>query len=138
MFTHHIITCVIMFASYAYHQTKVGKMILCLMDIVDLFLAVCHILLLSALLTLIRDLVCENSEISTTLISMRHCFWIFMLVWLVARHTCYLTVIYSIYADILMKSPMATALAALRTLKALLTLRTDLRTSLIHLEIQKV
>lgn len=40
MFTHHIITCALMFASYGYHQTKVGNLILCLMDVVDLFLAV--------------------------------------------------------------------------------------------------
>lgn len=40
MFTHHIITCALMFTSYAYHQTKVGNLILCLMDVVDLFLAV--------------------------------------------------------------------------------------------------
>lgn len=40
MFTHHIITCALMFTSYAYHQTKVGNVILCLMDVVDLFLAV--------------------------------------------------------------------------------------------------
>ena len=40
MFTHHVITCILMFTSYGYHQTKVGNMILCLMDVVDLFLAV--------------------------------------------------------------------------------------------------
>lgn len=40
MFTHHIITCTLMLASYSYHQTKVGNLILCLMDGVDLFLAV--------------------------------------------------------------------------------------------------
>lgn len=49
-----------MFANYGYHQTKVGNMLLCLMDVVDLFLAVSHILLLSALLALIRNLACEN------------------------------------------------------------------------------
>ena len=40
MFTHHVVTCVLMFGSYCYHQTKVGNMILCLMDMVDLFFAV--------------------------------------------------------------------------------------------------
>lgn len=40
MFTHHVVTCVLMFASYGYHQTKVGNMVLCLMDVVDLFFAV--------------------------------------------------------------------------------------------------
>lgn len=40
MFIHHIITCMLMFASYGYHQTKVGITILCLMDVVDLLLPV--------------------------------------------------------------------------------------------------
>ena len=44
MFSHHIITCILMFTSYGYHQTKVGNMILCLMDVVDLFFAVCFTL----------------------------------------------------------------------------------------------
>lgn len=40
MFTHHVVTCALMFGSYCYHQNKVGNMILCLMDMVDLFFAV--------------------------------------------------------------------------------------------------
>lgn len=36
MFTHHIITCALMLSSYGYHQTKVGNLILCLMDAVDI------------------------------------------------------------------------------------------------------
>src|SRR5690554_6901044 len=44
MFTHHIITCTLIFASYGYHQTKVANVILCLMDVVDLFLPVSFIL----------------------------------------------------------------------------------------------
>jgi very-long-chain ceramide synthase len=41
MFTHHIITCVLIFGSYGYHWYKVGNVILCLMDVVDIFLPVC-------------------------------------------------------------------------------------------------
>ena len=40
MFTHHIITSILIFTSYGYHQTKVGNAILCLTDVVDLFLPV--------------------------------------------------------------------------------------------------
>jgi acyl-CoA-dependent ceramide synthase len=40
MFTHHIITIALMFAAYRYHHTRVGHVILVLMDIVDLFLPV--------------------------------------------------------------------------------------------------
>lgn len=40
MFIHHIVTCTLLFTSYGYHQTKVANLILCLMDVVDLFLPV--------------------------------------------------------------------------------------------------
>jgi len=40
MFTHHLVTCTLLFASYAYYQTKVGNVILCLMDVVDLIFPV--------------------------------------------------------------------------------------------------
>lgn len=44
MFTHHIITCALMFSSYGYYQTKVGNTILGLMDVVDLVLPVSRVL----------------------------------------------------------------------------------------------
>jgi acyl-CoA-dependent ceramide synthase len=40
MLTHHIITCGLMFLSYGYHLTKVGNLILCIMDVGDLILPV--------------------------------------------------------------------------------------------------
>ena len=40
MFTHHIITSSLMLTSYGYHFTKVGNVILCLMDAVDIVLPV--------------------------------------------------------------------------------------------------
>src|SRR2546430_9829584 len=40
MFTHHIITCALMFGSYGYHLTRVGNAFLCVMDVVDLLLPV--------------------------------------------------------------------------------------------------
>lgn len=40
MFTHHIITCTLMLFSYGYYQTKVGHVILCLLDFVDFILPV--------------------------------------------------------------------------------------------------
>ena len=40
MFTHHIFTCILMFTSYGYHQTKVGNVILVLMEACDVLLAV--------------------------------------------------------------------------------------------------
>lgn len=49
MLTHHFLTIGLIAASYAYHQTRVGHLILVLMDIVDLFFPVSH--RLSRLLT---------------------------------------------------------------------------------------
>ena len=43
MFTHHIITNSLLFASYTYHFTRVGNLILVLMDVVDIFLPVCSL-----------------------------------------------------------------------------------------------
>lgn len=40
MLTHHFLTIGLIAASYAYHQTRVGHLILVLMDIVDLFFPV--------------------------------------------------------------------------------------------------
>jgi acyl-CoA-dependent ceramide synthase len=36
MLTHHIITICLIYASYRYHHTRVGNLILVLMDIVDI------------------------------------------------------------------------------------------------------
>lgn len=40
MFTHHIITSALIIMSYGYYQTKVGNVILCVMDVVDIVLPV--------------------------------------------------------------------------------------------------
>jgi very-long-chain ceramide synthase len=83
MFTHHIITCTLVFTSYGYHQTRVGTLILCLMDVVDLFLPLAKILKY-----LKFKLACDIA------------FGIFMVTWLVARHLLYLWTCWSIYAHI--------------------------------------
>ncbi|KAL8726951.1 MAG: hypothetical protein Q9166_006372 [cf. Caloplaca sp. 2 TL-2023] len=83
MFTHHIITCILIFTSYGYHQTKVGNTILCLMDAVDLLFALAKLFKYLHLRT-----ACDIT------------FGVFMLVWFGARHVLYLTVCYSIYAEI--------------------------------------
>ena len=102
MCTHHLITCALMFTSYGYHQTKVGNLILCLMDVVDLFLAVSMIditncclpeltgaLKLAKMLKYLQfRLVCDIA------------FGVFLVVWFVARQVLYLLVCYSVYAHI--------------------------------------
>lgn len=83
MFTHHMITCALIFASYCYHQTKVGNVILCLMDGVDLLLPLAKILKY-----LKFRLVCDIA------------FGAFMITWFVARHIFYMAVCWSVYAHL--------------------------------------
>jgi acyl-CoA-dependent ceramide synthase len=40
MFTHHIFTIALLFLSYGYYHTRVGIVILCIMDLVDIVLPV--------------------------------------------------------------------------------------------------
>ena len=40
MFSHHVVTCSLMFWSYGYRHTKVGNVILCIMDGPDILFAV--------------------------------------------------------------------------------------------------
>lgn len=83
MFTHHIITCSLIFTSYGYHQYRVGNLILCLMDTVDIILPLAKILKY-----LHFELACDIA------------FGVFMVSWLIARHILYMWVLYSIYAHI--------------------------------------
>lgn len=83
MFTHHIVTTILIFTSYGYHQTKVANLILCIMDTGDIILGLAKC---SKYLgyTLLPDIL----------------FVIFMASWVFARHICYLMVCWSVYADI--------------------------------------
>jgi len=83
MFIHHMITCSLMFGSYCYHQTKVGNVILCLMDVVDLFLPMAKILKY-----LKFRLLCDIA------------FGAFMITWFLARHVFYMAVCWSIYVHV--------------------------------------
>ncbi|KAK8234392.1 TLC domain-containing protein [Phyllosticta capitalensis] len=81
MFTHHIITCALIFTSYSYYQTKVGNVILCLMDVVDIFLSGAKILKYLG-----YQMACDTA------------FGIFIVSWTVARHVLYLMVMHSIWS----------------------------------------
>lgn len=43
MLSHHIVTIALISASYAYHQTRVGNLIMVQMDIIDLIFPVRHV-----------------------------------------------------------------------------------------------
>ena len=83
MFTHHIITCALIFTSYGYHQTKVGTLFLCLMDIVDISFPVAKILKY-----LQFHVACDVA------------FGLFMVIYFVARHVLYMWTCWSIYVHI--------------------------------------
>lgn len=98
MFSHHVITCILMFTSYAYHWTKVGNLILCLMDNVDIFLAVSNRFSLSW--------TCAYRQLAKMLkymgfrLACDAAFGVFMLVWFATRHVLYLNIIVSIFTDL--------------------------------------
>ncbi|KAI4182869.1 MAG: hypothetical protein L6R41_005727 [Letrouitia leprolyta] len=83
MFTHHIITCILMFTSYGYHQSKVGNTILCLMDVVDILLAFAKLLKYLGF-----KKACD------------YAFGAFMLVWFITRHVLYLIICWSLYTEL--------------------------------------
>lgn len=83
MFSHHIITCALIFTSYGYHQSKVGNVILCLMDVVDLIFPLAKILKYLNMQT-----ACDIA------------FGVFMVTYFITRHVLYMRVVWSIYRDI--------------------------------------
>ncbi|KAF2454121.1 TLC domain-containing protein [Lineolata rhizophorae] len=83
MFIHHIITCTLMFTSYGYYQTKVGNVILCIMDFVDILLPAAKLLKY-----LKFQRACDVA------------FGVFIVAWFVTRHIIYPLVCWSVYADL--------------------------------------
>ncbi|KAK4989328.1 Sphingosine N-acyltransferase lag1 [Elasticomyces elasticus] len=83
MFTHHIITCALVLTSYGYYQTKVGNVILCVMDVVDLIFPAAKMLKYFGYRT-----ACDIA------------FGLFMLTWFLARHVVYLLICWSIHVDV--------------------------------------
>lgn len=83
MFSHHIVTCALIFASYGYHQSKVGNVILCLMDLIDLILPAAKLLKYCGYQT-----ACDIA------------FGVFIVTWFITRHILYMWVLWSIYAHI--------------------------------------
>ena len=83
MFTHHVITCALIFTSYGYHQSKVGNLIMSLMDVVDIFLPLAKILKYLHFQTL-----CDAT------------FGVFIITWFTTRHALFMSICWSIYAQV--------------------------------------
>jgi acyl-CoA-dependent ceramide synthase len=104
MLTHHIVTIALVTASYAYHFTRVGNLILITMDIIDIVFPVeFHPFSQSSsykgeLLTGLKLAKCAKYLGHTTLCD--YLFGLFVVVWLVTRHVFFLMTCYSVYADI--------------------------------------
>ncbi|EJT70990.1 hypothetical protein GGTG_12011 [Gaeumannomyces tritici R3-111a-1] len=82
MFAHHIITVTLIYSSWRYGYTRVGNLILILMDGVDI--------------------VFSSAKCLKYLGYNRACdvfFGLFMVSWVLARHVAYLMVCYSVYRD---------------------------------------
>lgn len=88
MFSHHIITCALVIGSYYYYYTRIGNLILMIMDSVDIFLSTAKVLKYSGFSTLC-DIV----------------FILFLISWIILRHGVYNYLFYRTwkYSAILMK-----------------------------------
>ncbi|KAK3942760.1 TLC domain-containing protein [Diplogelasinospora grovesii] len=82
MLTHHFITIILIASAYAYHQTRVGNLILVLMDVVDLFLPLGKCLKYLGYTT-----ACDIF------------FGMFMVSWFIARHVLYMMTCWSVHVD---------------------------------------
>ncbi|KTW30991.1 uncharacterized protein T551_01543 [Pneumocystis jirovecii RU7] len=82
MLFHHIITCILIFMSYVYHFTQVGNVVMCIMDMSDIFLS-----LAKMLKYLKMQKTCNFS------------FFIFLISWIITRHFFFLFILYSTYKD---------------------------------------
>ncbi|KAI8231802.1 Sphingosine N-acyltransferase-like protein [Colletotrichum sp. SAR 10_86] len=83
MLVHHAITLSLIAASYAYHQTRVGHLILVLMDVIELIFP-----LAKCLKYIGFKKVCDVV------------FGVFLFVWVFTRHVFYLMVCWSVYYDL--------------------------------------
>lgn len=72
MFSHHLITCALIIGLYYYYYTRVGNLILMIMDLVDVFLSSAKILRYLGFYTL-----CDAM------------FVVFLVLWIVLRHGVY-------------------------------------------------
>ncbi|KAF4124347.1 Acyl-CoA-dependent ceramide synthase, partial [Geosmithia morbida] len=83
MIAHHAITISLVAACYAYHQTRVGHLVLVLMDVIELIFPLAKCLKYIGFTTL-----CDVI------------FGVFLVVWVLTRHVFYLLTCWSVYYDL--------------------------------------
>lgn len=83
MFAHHVITVSLLYLSYTYNFTRVGNVILILMDVCDINLSIAKMLKYFH-----RDVACDVAFVS------------FMLMWILTRHVLYMRVLLSAIYDV--------------------------------------
>lgn len=95
-------TCILLFTSYGYHQTRIANLILYVIDAIDILLPVGHtflvkepvILVTTFYLQLAKCLKYVNIKLWPDIV-----FGIFMVIWIISRHILYLMVCYSVWVD---------------------------------------
>ena len=100
MFTHHIITSLLIFGSYGNYQTKVGNVILCLMDVVDIVFPVSlpqanNLLVYTDMSQAAKMLRYAGYQTACDI-----AFGVFIVTWFITRHVFYLAVCWSLYIDL--------------------------------------
>lgn len=82
MFSHHIITCTLVIGSYYYYFTRIGNLILMIMDSVDIFLSSAKVLKYAGF-----TVVCD------------YVFVMFLIAWIALRHGFYNYLFYQAWTD---------------------------------------
>ncbi|KAF2673017.1 putative longevity-assurance protein [Microthyrium microscopicum] len=88
MFTHHVFTSLLLITSYGHYMNKVGNVILCIMDFVDIVLATAKVLNYFRF-----RLACDIA------------FGVFLVSWFVTRHVLYNRVFWSVAVDLHAATP---------------------------------
>lgn len=101
MLVHHAITLSLIAASYAYHQTRVGHLILVLMDVIELIFPVSLVIRKRCRGFLLR--IQQLAKCLKYIGFKKVCdvvFGVFLFVWVFTRHVFYLMVCWSVYYDL--------------------------------------
>ncbi|SCZ95951.1 BZ3500_MvSof-1268-A1-R1_Chr8-1g09905 [Microbotryum saponariae] len=104
MFTHHIITTLLMMLSYIQNWTRIGTAILCTMDVADILLSVSRV---DTRKRAMRKVLTHTFPAQSAKL-IKYCdrpqaadvmFAVFLVVWIATRHVAFGMITYSVYAE---------------------------------------